>query len=181
MAASYSIPTEYQGVLYRSRTEVRWARFLDDLGIPHRYEAKGVRFRVLHADGTATYDGYRPDFWVPERNLWLEIKGVNPSREEQQRIVALLAARPEDTVLLCIGPPQPHLPVYRLFLRGRLISLPVYWGQCPRPGCGHVAFDLAQIGAARHCPGCKMLVPFMQTTEAVRAAYGRVFAPVGRG
>jgi hypothetical protein len=64
-----AIPTRYAGVLFRSRTEARWARFWDALDIRWDYEPQGFV--------TAAGDPYLPDFAVfPALGLlWAEIKG----------------------------------------------------------------------------------------------------------
>jgi hypothetical protein len=63
-----AIPTLYAGVLFRSRTEARWARFWDALDIRWDYEPQGF---------VAAGIPYLPDFAVfPALGvLWVEIKG----------------------------------------------------------------------------------------------------------
>src|SRR5215472_2364317 len=62
-----AIPTLYDGVLYRSRTEARWAKFWKQLGIACQYEPQGF---------IAAGIPYLPDFAVyPALGvLWVEIK-----------------------------------------------------------------------------------------------------------
>lgn len=62
-----AIPTMYNGVLHRSRTEARWAVFWHELGIAAEYEPQGF---------VAAGVPYLPDFVVfPALNtLWVEIK-----------------------------------------------------------------------------------------------------------
>lgn len=56
------IPTKYNGTTYRSRTEARWAVFLDLLGIGYEYEPFDA-------------NGYIPDFvLIGGRPLLLEVK-----------------------------------------------------------------------------------------------------------
>lgn len=65
-----AIPTLYNGILYRSRTEARWAKFWDELGIIDRdYEPQGFV--------TTTGKPYLPDFMIKAAGgrLWVEIKG----------------------------------------------------------------------------------------------------------
>lgn len=64
-----AIPTPYGGVLFRSRTEARWARFWDALDIKWEYEPQGF----VTADGRP----YLPDFvtFPALGRLWVEIKG----------------------------------------------------------------------------------------------------------
>lgn len=62
-----AIPTLYRGVLHRSRTEARWARFWYALGIKADYEPQGF---------VAAGIPYLPDFAVYAGlgTLWVEIK-----------------------------------------------------------------------------------------------------------
>ena len=65
-----AIETYYKGYRFRSRLEARWAVFFDALGIEYRYELEGFKL----PDGKY----YLPDFYLPEFNIYVEIK---PSRE----------------------------------------------------------------------------------------------------
>jgi hypothetical protein len=60
-----AIETEYNGCLYRSRLEARWAVFFDSLNLSFVYEKEGFEI-----DG----ERYLPDFWVNDWNCWIEIK-----------------------------------------------------------------------------------------------------------
>lgn len=61
-----AIETFYNGYRFRSRLEARWAVFFDESGIRYEYEAEGYNL-----------DGHRylPDFWLPDKDCWAEIKG----------------------------------------------------------------------------------------------------------
>lgn len=79
-----AIPTEYGGVTFRSRLEARWAMFLDESNIPWKYEWEGYDL-----------DGYKylPDFYLPKRDAFLEIK---PGSGEwlKQAMLALHTMKP---------------------------------------------------------------------------------------
>lgn len=62
------IETYYNGFRFRSRLEARVAVFLDALGIKYYYELEGYRLQ----DGTM----YLPDFYLPDQDFFLEVKGV---------------------------------------------------------------------------------------------------------
>jgi hypothetical protein len=66
MMAIKAIETEYKGNYFRSRLEARWAVFFYELGIEFDYEKEGY----FLPDG----EKYLPDFWLPEYDLWLEVK-----------------------------------------------------------------------------------------------------------
>lgn len=77
-----AIETVYNGYRFRSRLEARWAVFFDTLGIEYQYEPEGFDL------GNGIW--YLPDFWLPDFRLWIEIKGTEPTFDEQNK-VALLA------------------------------------------------------------------------------------------
>ena len=60
-----AIDTEYNGMLFRSRLEARWAVFFDTARIKYEYEPEGFE-----------YHGYRylPDFFLPELDTYVEVK-----------------------------------------------------------------------------------------------------------
>jgi hypothetical protein len=60
-----AIETAYNGYLFRSRLEARWAVFFDAAGLLYQYEPQG-----FDLDGLL----YLPDFWFPELCCWVEIK-----------------------------------------------------------------------------------------------------------
>lgn len=63
-----ALETHYNGFRFRSRIEARWAVFFDSLGYEYEYEPEGFNL----GDGYC----YLPDFYLPENNAWIEIKGV---------------------------------------------------------------------------------------------------------
>ncbi len=106
------IETNYRGCRFRSRIEARWAVFFDALGIKWWYEPEGFALRFDYEKFAADWDmseeellewrvpqtfkhldgkeyWYLPDFYLPELNYWIEIKGPNPTREEIERAFIL--------------------------------------------------------------------------------------------
>lgn len=69
-----AIETVYQGYKFRSRLEARWAVYFDAIGIEWEYEKEGYDL----GDGLR----YLPDFWLPQVNMWAEIKAMDFSRSE---------------------------------------------------------------------------------------------------
>lgn len=76
-----AIETIYNGYRFRSRLEARWAVFFDALGIPYEYEKEGYEL-----DGGVRY---LPDFWLPQYQAYIEIKGQRPSHEEKDKAFRL--------------------------------------------------------------------------------------------
>ncbi len=62
-----AIETRYAGHLFRSRLEARWAVFFDAIGIEWKYETQGFKNEVG--------DSYLPDFFLPHKKIWVEVKG----------------------------------------------------------------------------------------------------------
>ena len=71
-----SVQTYYKGYYFRSRIEARYAVFLDYLGILWKYEPEG--YIIEESEFTQWFghegDAYLPDFFLPELNIYLEIK-----------------------------------------------------------------------------------------------------------
>jgi len=85
-----AIPTEYEGVEFRSRTEARHAVLFDESGFRWLYEAEG-----FDLDGT----WYVPDFRLPEIETWVEVKGQEPDDEEFLKASKLAIASKETVVI----------------------------------------------------------------------------------
>lgn len=76
-----AIETAYNGYKFRSRLEARWARFYDELGIRYSYEHEGYDL--------GPHGWYLPDFWLPDQQVWIEIKGPKPTWDEGVKANAL--------------------------------------------------------------------------------------------
>lgn len=96
-----AIRTLYGASLFRSRTEARWAIFFDACGIAYDYEHQGFHLST---------GAYLPDFWLPGFQLFVEIKGSEPSPEEQEKC-AELARVSGRVVLLAQGAPEERFQI----------------------------------------------------------------------
>lgn len=85
-----AIETVYNGYRFRSRLEARWAVFFDAEGWTYTYESEGYDL-----DGT----WYLPDFHLPERNLWVEVKGLFPTDLEYAKFVKLCRLSKRDGMI----------------------------------------------------------------------------------
>jgi hypothetical protein len=90
------IETRFDGYIFRSRTEARWAVFFKTAGIRYEYEKEG-----FDLDGR----WYLPDFWLRDVQLWLEVKGGEPTAEERA-LCKELATASGYGVMLAIGAPD---------------------------------------------------------------------------
>ena len=83
----------------RSRLEARWSLFFDLLAVPWEYEPEAFDLGGVR---------YLPDFWLPDFNMWVEIKGeIRDDRAgarmiEQCGQLAVMDRRP---VVLCFHDP----------------------------------------------------------------------------
>jgi hypothetical protein len=90
-----AIATKYDGRFFRSRTEARWAVFFNAIGIKYEYEKEG--FKLEHGC-------YLPDFWLPEIDCWIEIKGEKPT-ENENNLCSDLAFETKKRCFLFVGNP----------------------------------------------------------------------------
>ena len=92
-----AIETRYKGYRFRSRLEARWAVFFDAFPLKWEYEPEGFD---LGAEGY-----YLPDFYLPEMDMWVEVKPdvslINGERDK----IEVLAAMTGKQVLLAKGTP----------------------------------------------------------------------------
>ena len=72
-----SIKTEYDGYLFRSRLEARWAVFFNNIGLKYEYEKEGFNLDGLW---------YLPDFFLPDLNIWIEVKGKTPTKKDWNKL-----------------------------------------------------------------------------------------------
>lgn len=79
------VETVYNGYRFRSRIEARWAVFFDAIGCTYEYEPEGFDL------GDGYY--YLPDFYFPEHDVWVEIKGKQLTDEERQKIERFCQAK----------------------------------------------------------------------------------------
>jgi hypothetical protein len=55
---------------FRSSWEANYARYLNYIKEPWEYEPKEFEFPIKRGNRT-----YKPDFWLPKKQNWIEIKG----------------------------------------------------------------------------------------------------------
>jgi hypothetical protein len=137
-----AIETRYAGVLFRSRTEARWAKFWDELDIKWDYEPQGF---------IAAGIPYLPDFvaFPALGMLWVEIKPTwqaDPEGVAKWREFAIWRPGHSRAVLFAGTPALEG----NYFVRGGSDSHPweddtQQWRPCPS---GH-HFDLAYPGTFR--------------------------------
>jgi hypothetical protein len=99
-----AIETHYKGYRFRSRLEARWAVFFDEIGVPWRYELRGVV--LLNTDSGD--ECYLPDFLVGlygAGHTWFEVKpyvfdekGLTPETVRTLRIMTQLCYMPVEGV-----------------------------------------------------------------------------------
>ena len=93
-----ALNTRYDGYLFRSRLEARWAVFFKSLKIAYEYEAEGYKL----SNGKC----YLPDFWLPNfyAGMFAEVK-PNIAQSDLSKPIQLAKdlGRP---VILAIGLPS---------------------------------------------------------------------------
>lgn len=90
-----AITTNYAGCAFRSRAEARAAVFFEAVGLQWEYEKEGYELGPLGR--------YLPDFWLPECNTWVEIKGAAPDDEALLKLALLCFGTKAEGLLLFGG------------------------------------------------------------------------------
>src|SRR5712671_764844 len=124
--------TWFDGILYRSQTEARWAVFFLNMDIEFTYEDE-----YFDLDGLC----YRPDFWLPKQSCWIEVKGPFPTQNEREK-ARRLAAHTGKTVYISFGDiPEPNAEAPFAYTLSSLVFFPdgredecFWWCECPRCG-----------------------------------------------
>jgi len=146
-----AIETRYKGYRFRSRLEARWAVFFDALGVRWEYEKEGYDL--------GEHGLYLPDFWLPDQDCWVEIKGSFQNQLEQDLCEAKIKALCIGTkkqVVLFVGPPWdgenvdlPALGEYYDYIEGDAnnpaeagYDFPYMWCDCAT--CGAVGIEFSQ-------------------------------------
>lgn len=112
-----SIETKWKGWRFRSRTEARWAVFLEAVGISFEYEPEGVILSsgpYLPDFRFELYSDFRKSGGEPIEvvaQCWLEIKGQTPTEDELKRC-SDLAIESRAAVLLAVGAPDARPQIY---------------------------------------------------------------------
>jgi len=88
-----AVETVYDGRVFRSRTEALWAALFDALKVPYEHEPQAFQ---IDPDVW-----YLPDFWLPEQETWVEIKGDAPTPLERSKAVGLYEATTKNVFVFC--------------------------------------------------------------------------------
>lgn len=108
MSNPQPIETRYAGCRFRSRLEARWGVFFNHLGIRWQYEPEGYTL--------TTGNRYLPDFYLPDLDQWVEVKGKMTHHDFLRITTAateLPAVRPAQIrpgVLILGSIPEPEMP-----------------------------------------------------------------------
>lgn len=92
-----AIETHYSGYHFRSRTEARWAVYFDTLKIKYEYEKEGYDLGKL--------GWYLPDFWLPQVNMFAEVKGKKFTKKEYEKCLELVK-QSNYPCLMLVGIPE---------------------------------------------------------------------------
>lgn len=91
-----AIETSFKGYKFRSRLEARWAVYLEEIGIKWEYEKEGYDL-----DGI----WYLPDFWLPQVNMWAEVK-PEPFKADELEKIKRLAKHTGHACIMLVGVPD---------------------------------------------------------------------------
>jgi len=173
--AANAIPTDYNGMRFRSRLEARWAVFYDSLPMDYIYEEEGFALKNVW---------YLPDFYLPAQDCYVEVKGPNPTDEEIRKAAMLSESMGKDVFLFYgnVSLDGPGALAFtektrtermesksiafddlQAYLSGEMEYLPYdygyYWTQCPNPNCSKLGFGITKHGLADLLP-CQCFTKF---------------------
>lgn len=130
------IQTLYDGILFRSRIEARWATFYNHLGIKYEYEKEGYKINGKM---------YLPDFYIPHLDCFIEIKGKSPSDEEEEKCKSLSIGTGKIVYLFAGNIPGKDLDNCengaRAYFPEGVIDYKYFWCECSVCGFYGIQFD----------------------------------------
>jgi hypothetical protein len=127
------IETAYNGYLFRSRLEARWAVFFDAAHIEYEYEPEGFELN----DGTK----YLPDFYLPDYKWYAEVKAPRDGIEnDMQRMLKFIGKGIDVLLLLGNIPPKVKVPCWHFHALH-------YNSLMEEVMCGSVAFRKYESGS----------------------------------
>lgn len=148
-----AIETRYKGYRFRSRTEARWAVAFDAMGIEWEYEKEGYQLPS---------GWYLPDFWLPDKDAFAEVK-PHALNDKESRLALELSAMSGKDVLILDGSPdyRPYREIHHHCVGGRwhirfAYPDPVRWWFSGSQ-CGHECFAnsipyYSSPECKEHCP-----------------------------
>jgi len=92
-----AIPTNYRGILFRSKLEAEWAKYFDSIDLKWVYEVEGYQI------SDDIY--YLPDFWLPDCKTFFEVKGII-DEQDLNKIKNLARAVAPKGIMVAIGRTQ---------------------------------------------------------------------------
>ena len=87
----HGIRTLYAGIVFRSRTEALAAQVLTASDVDWLYEPKWFQLKSQK---------YLPDFYLPEFNIWLEVKGYQAAADRKKHVFEEFRRRGEILVVV---------------------------------------------------------------------------------
>jgi len=110
------IPTIYNGVKYRSRTEARWALFMEKLGLTFDYEPDGFELPSGRR--------YLPDFYIHDFKTYLEVKpnSMDIVKEEYSKFEEFAKAHQDIEFWIALGSPSCERGNILVFEKGDEIN-----------------------------------------------------------
>jgi hypothetical protein len=113
-------PTKYCGIRFRSQLEAKYTTLFNMFDEPWTYESRFFKLPTAN---------YLPDFFMQRLDVWIEVKGLEPNKREQQ-LCAELSAETGKDVLVAYGWPPPDNPYKTglwIFSNGKLQAKGLYW------------------------------------------------------
>lgn len=165
MAEIKALETRYNGYRFRSRLEARWAVFFDEMGWSYEYEPEGFELdRGIK---------YLPDFYLPEFNMYVEVKHEN-AFEELEGGFRLKDKKDDEKVNLFSEDVLDYEDRQILFVtRGDPYNTLMLWGLvyvhgvCAKIIANAIHTNVTVNGCNQLCDDCKFSVCGVKTTGLI--------------
>jgi len=85
----------YKGFVFKSSWELGFVKYLDGLGVPWEYE----KYRFLYTDTSGKERFYWPDFYLPDIDMFVEIKGFY-TEADRHKVSCFIGCNPDKLIVL---------------------------------------------------------------------------------
>lgn len=165
-----AIETQYKGYRFRSRLEARWAIYFDVFNINWTYEREGFQLDYYCADGCChTQEWYLPDFYLPEIDLFIEIKPFKPQQSEMSKVMGMAMHK---RVLVILGDDMLYCgwSLWTPAQSPNTFLVTDWLTQCACQFCGGLTLFIPNtrqmICLTGRCPGSRLVTKLKHNIEA---------------
>jgi hypothetical protein len=171
-------PTQYDGHLFRSKHEAKFAYILNQLNLDYQYEPTMFEWPLpstssLHASHPSGTIRYTPDFYLPTINTFIEVKPKYPLYVEQVKAYLLACSEKKKVVIMWSLSPRGIDWTFPKFFS--IAYLPNGHAVANHLLCKCVACGKAGVRNNRPCETCLIPMQWNAVGPLYKAAHAKTY------